>query len=96
MFLQLYLTTKKGILGGKKMDIRDFKLYEIIFLIISMLSIITVFLNVADILKIPIQWQYCFQAMIILSLGILTIRKMKKGGIIAIIASIVIISAIFY
>lgn len=56
MFLQLYLTTKKGILGGKKMDIRDFKLYEIIFFIISMLSIITVFLNVVDILKMPIQW----------------------------------------
>ncbi len=44
----------------------------------------------------PIQWQYFFQAMIFLSLGIATIRKMKKGGIIAIIASIVIISAIFY
>ncbi|MCE4966064.1 hypothetical protein [Staphylococcus chromogenes] len=78
------------------MNNRDFKLYEIIFLIISMLSIITVFLNVVDILKMSIQWQYFFQAMIFLSLGIATIRKMKIGGIIAIIASIVIISAIFF
>ncbi|PTF85137.1 hypothetical protein [Staphylococcus chromogenes] len=78
------------------MDIRDFKLYEIIFLIISMLSIITVFLNVVDILKIPIQWQYCFQAMIFLVLCILTKRKMKKGVIIEIIAIIIIISDVFY
>ncbi|AVO03362.1 hypothetical protein A9958_13010 (plasmid) [Staphylococcus simulans] len=77
------------------MNIRNFTLYEITFLIISMLSIITVFLNVADILKMPTQWQYLFQAMIFLSLGITTIRKMKVSGIIAIIASIIIISAIF-
>ncbi|PTJ21289.1 hypothetical protein [Staphylococcus simulans] len=77
------------------MNIRNFKLYEITFLIISMLSIITVFLNVADILKMPIQWQYFFQSMIFLSLGIATIRKMKVSAIIAIIASIVIISSIF-
>lgn len=60
------------------MNIRDFKLYEIIFLIISMLSIITVFLNVVDILKMPIQWQYFFQAMIFLSLGISNYKKNKN------------------
>ncbi|PTG19455.1 hypothetical protein BU637_09900 [Staphylococcus chromogenes] len=60
------------------MDIRDFKLYEFIFLIISMLSIITVFLNVANILKMPIQWQYFFQAMIFFIFRYINYKKNEK------------------
>lgn len=74
---------------------KDNKLYELIFYIIASVFIIITFLGVIRILQFSDNVQYIFQAIFSISIGIGTIRKVKVGGLLFIIAGILfIVSAI--
>jgi len=74
---------------------KDNKLYELIFYIIASVFIIITFLGVVRILQFSDNVQYIFQAIFLISIDIGTIRKVKVGGVLFIIAGILfIVSAI--
>lgn len=67
---------------------KDFKFYELVFYIISVVFIIMTCLGLFEVVHFTDNIQNIFQAIFLISIGIGTIRKIKVAGILFIIAGL--------
>ncbi|MDW8543596.1 hypothetical protein BU097_09900 [Staphylococcus xylosus] len=73
---------------------KDFKIYEIIFIIIAIIFIVINCLGLFEVIYFTNNAQIIFQAIFLVSIGIAYIRKSKVVGVLFIIASILFITSI--
>ena len=73
---------------------KDFKIYEIIFIIIAIIFIVINCLGLFEVIYFTNNAQIIFQAIFLVSIGISYIRKSKVVGVLFIIASILFITSI--
>ncbi|MFQ3844889.1 hypothetical protein AABD41_10135 [Staphylococcus pseudoxylosus] len=73
---------------------KDFKIYEIIFIIIAIIFIVINCLGLFEVIYFTNNAQTIFQAIFLVSIGIAYIRKSKVAGVLFIIASILFITSI--
>lgn len=73
---------------------KDFKIYEIIFIIIAIIFIVINCLGLFEVVHFTNNAQNIFQAIFLVSIGIAYIRKSKLIGVLFIIASILFITSI--
>ncbi|MBF0813695.1 hypothetical protein IR133_08180 [Staphylococcus saprophyticus] len=73
---------------------KDFKIYEIIFIIIAIIFIVINCLGLFEVIYFTNNAQIIFQAIFLVSIGIAYIRKSKVAGVLFIIASILFITSI--
>lgn len=73
---------------------KDFKIYEIIFIIIAIIFIVINCLGLFEVIYFTNNVQIIFQTIFLVSIGIAYIRKSKVAGVLFIIASILFIMSI--
>ncbi|MDW8797315.1 hypothetical protein NGH74_00740 [Staphylococcus pseudoxylosus] len=73
---------------------KDFKIYEIIFIIIAIIFIVINGLGLFEVIYFTNNAQIIFQTIFLVSIGIAYIRKSKVAGVLFIIASILFITSI--
>ncbi|WP_436962666.1 hypothetical protein [Staphylococcus shinii] len=73
---------------------KDFKIYEIIFIVIAIIFIVINCLVLFEVVHFTNNVQNIFQAIFTMSIGIAYIRKSKVTGVLFIITSILFITSI--
>lgn len=73
---------------------KDFKIYEIIFIVIAIIFIVINCLGLFEVVYFTNNVQNIFQAIFTMSIGIAYIRKSKVTGVLFIITSILFITSI--
>ena len=73
---------------------KDFKIYEIIFIVIAIIFIVINCLGLFEVVHFTNNVQNIFQAIFTMSIGIAYIRKSKVTGVLFIITSILFITSI--
>ncbi|PTI68197.1 hypothetical protein BU110_00010 [Staphylococcus shinii] len=73
---------------------KDFKIYEIIFIVIATIFIVINCLGLFEVVHFTNNVQNIFQAIFTMSIGIAYIRKSKVEGVLFIITSILFITSI--
>ncbi|MGW7826279.1 hypothetical protein BU114_08365 [Staphylococcus shinii] len=73
---------------------KDFKIYEIIFIVIAIIFIVINCLGLFEVVHFTNNVQNIFQAIFTMSIGIAYIRKSKVAGVLFIITSILFITSI--